>query len=263
MVSPRVLLKTVLQRLRREPLKHLPERSVEAISQFLSGYSLFGGPVSQELGRFDQWLMRSPFWFPDLGKWNRYIHLHSSDGYDSYRKFFSLYGKFAREVPCSSAEPLNPRFQIEPDGFDFYLMLYCINRRPSMYLGNEGSAKTLAAYLAGYFAGKRDAGLTLSRDEKQFLKFEGWMCRTYKYKRNYPWHVLVELWPRNSNSCASFFEEFDAYLTNFGKQPGGLQDLFEVVAQKGSTTIRRRRKLPKQVIRSARPAVWWRSTSNR
>ena len=261
--SPRVLLKTVLTRLRQEPLKQLPERSVEAISQFLSGYSMFGGPVWQELRRFDQWLMQSPFWFPDLGKWDRYIRLHSEDAYDSYRKFFSLYAQFTREVPDSPQGPLDPRFETKADGFDFYQFLYCIGRRPGMYLGNERSAKSLSAYLSGYFAGKLDAGLRLSGDEKQFLRFESWMCRTYKYKRRYPWHILVELWPRNSNSCASFFDEFDAYLTDFGKKPRGLEDRFEVVTQKGCTTIRRRRKLPKEAIRSAQPTVWWRSTANR
>jgi hypothetical protein len=207
--------------------------------------------------------MRSRFWFPDLGRWDRYIRLHSADGYESYRMFFRLYARFTREVPDSPVEPLDPRFDIKANGFDFYQLLYCISRRPSMYLGNQGSAKSLAAYLAGYFAGRLDGGLTLSRDERQFLRFEGWMCRTYKYKRRYPWYILVELWPRSSNSCGSFFDEFDAYLTNFGRQPGGLEDMFEVVAQKGCTTIRRRRKLPKEVMRSARPAVWWRSTANR
>lgn len=236
---------------------------MEAISQFLSGYSMFGGPVWQELRRFDQWLTRSPFWFPDLGKWDRYIRLHSADAYDSYRKFFSLYAKFTREVPDSPEEPVDPRFRIKANEFDFYQFLYGISRRPGMYFGGEGSAKSLAAYFAGYFAGKTDAGLTLSRDEKQFLRFEDWMCRTYEYKRKYPWYIVVELWPRNTTSCASFFAEFDAYLTKFGKQPRGLEDLFEVVVQKGCTTVRRRRKLPKEVMRSARPTVWWRSTVNR
>ena len=101
-------------------------------------------------------------------------------------------------------------------------------------------------------------------DEKEFFRFEGWLRRYHKFAKRYPWYRLVEMWPRGLNSVQSFFAEYDAYLTDFGKKPRGLEDLFEVVTlQKGCTSIRRRRKLPKEVMRSTQPAVWWRSTANR
>ncbi len=261
--SPRVLLRPVLQRLRREPHNFLPERSVGMISQFFSGYSILGGPVWQELVRFESWLTRKFHWPLDIGKWDRFICLNSADGYDSYMSFFKLYSQFVREVPDEPLEPLDPRFELDASKFDFYQLLYCISRRPGMYLGADGSVNSLAAFLAGYFAGKFDSGSKLSRDEKQFLRFEPWMCRTYKFKRRYPWYRLVELWPRNSNSATSFFDEFDAFLTDFGKKPRGLEDLFEVVKDDWSTRFQRKGRIAKPVVPAPESGRWWRQGSRK
>jgi hypothetical protein len=248
----------LLKRLRRKPLELLPERSVDSVARFLSGYSMFGGPVWQELARFEVWLANAFYWPLDVGKWDRFIQLNSADGFESYKKFFSLYSRFVREVPDVTPEPQNSKFELDPDKFDFFEWLYHISRRPSMYFGDDGSVKALAAYLAGFFAGKHDRGLSLSRDEKEFLRFENWLWRTYDFKRRYPWYRLIELWPRNNNSAASFFDEFDAFLTDFGKKPRGLKDLFEVVKNDRSTRIQRRRRIPKRVAPVPNPVRWWR-----
>ena len=85
-------------------------------------------------------------------------------------------------------------------------------------------------------------------------------CRLY---RQYPWYRLVEMWPRARNSFESFFVEYDAFLTNFGKRVGGLEDLFEMVSDEKGTIYRRREKLPKKVIRIPNSSMWWRSPANR
>ena len=257
-VSPRALLKRLLQKLRRNPLDQLPERSVEALSQFLSGYAMFGGPVWQDLVQFELWLTRRFYFPPDVGKWDRFIELNSADGYDSYERFFELYSQFIREVPDSTQRQANPIHELDPKQFDFYQWLYWISCRPGKYFGSNRSATALDAYLSGYFAGKRDSRLSLSRDEKEFLRFENWLWRTYDFKRRYPWYRLVELWPRNVNSAASFFDEFDAFLTDFGKRPRGLEDLFEVVTTEKGKVIRRRRKLPKKPVQLPKTKRHWR-----
>ena len=74
---------------------------------------------------------------------------------------------------------------------------------------------------------------------------------------------VVEMWPCSGlNSLEWFFAWFDAYLTDYGKKPRGLEDLFEVVKEKAGTRFRRRRKLPKEIVRPQEPKVWWRSPVN-
>lgn len=210
---------------------------------------MFGGPVWQEMARFEQWLMTRFYWPLDIGKWDRFIQLNSADRYEGYENFLKLYSQFVRKVPDAGLEPLNPKFEFEPDKFDFYQLLYAISTRPGMYLGWQDSTIALAAYLAGYFEGKKARGLKSTADEKEFLRFEGWLWRSQEFKRRYPWYRLVSMWPYGgTNPVENFFTYFDAYLTDYGKKPRGLEDLFEVVRDEHSTRIERRHKLPKRLI---------------
>src|SRR5262249_10220036 len=122
--------------------------------------------------------------------------------------------------------------------------------------------QSIAACLAGYFAGKKQSGKGLTRDEKEFHCFGKWLCRHHKLTHEYPWYRMVEMWLRARNSLESFFVEYDAFLTNFGKKTRGLEDLFETVSNRGSTIHRRREKLPKEIIRIPGSPMWWRSPAN-
>jgi len=102
--------------------------------------------------------------------------------------------------------------------------------------------QSISAHLAGYFAGKKDARAGLTKDEQVFHRFGDWMCKHKKFTRKYPWHRLVEMWQyRALDSFQCFFEYFNAYLTNFGKNKCGLEDLFETVAANPGTIMRRRK----------------------
>lgn len=259
----RTNLKRLVRELTIRPLNLLPERSVDCLNQFFAGYEIFGRPVWRDLLSFEFWLAERLFYPKDTGaRWWRFIQLNSKDGCNGYEIFCRRYSQYSRRAP-RDVQPTAPDHAYDPDRFDFYQHLYGISRKPGLYLGSGDRVQSLAAYLAGYFRGKRDARIALTSDEKEFFRFEEWLRRHHKFAKRYPWYRLVEMWPRGINSFQSFFAEYDAYLTEFGKKPRGLEDLFEVVTRKGCTTMRRRKKLPKEVIRSAQPSVWWRSTANR
>jgi hypothetical protein len=172
--------------------------------------------------------------------------------------FFHLYSEYSRQAPIDDDSNAQ-EFKLDSANFDFYMHLYAIGRKPGLYLGSGASVQLIAAYLAGYFKGKSDAKVKLSRDEKEFFRFEEWMRLHNKFKRRYPWYRLIEMWPYvNLNSFECFFAYYDSFLTDFGKNPRGLDDLFEVISDKSSTTFRRRKKLPKKLIQSPETKRPWR-----
>lgn len=257
-------LRRLVSKLRKHPLDLLPERSADCLNQFFAGYGIFGPPVWRDLASFERWLTDRLFYPKDTGaRWWRFIQLNSKDYCDGYELFCRLYRQYSRGAPID-IQPTAPDHLFDPRQFDFYLHLYAIGRRPSMYLGSGDRVQLIAAYLAGYFRGKKDARITLTRDEKEFLRFEDWLSRDFKPLKQYPWYRVVEMWPYSGlNSFEWFLAYFDAYLTNYGKKPRGLDDLFEVVKEKVGTSFRRRRKLPKKVVRFQEPKVWWRSPWNK
>ncbi len=262
-IEHRTSLKRLIRELTKRPFHFLPERSADCLNRFFSGYGIFGPPVWRDLTSFEHWLTKRLFYPPDAGaRWWRFIELNSKDSFDGYELFGQLYSEYVRTKPID-LQPTAPDYTFDPAQFDFYQHLYGICRRPGMYLGSGDRVQLLAAYLAGYFKGKKDARITLTRDEKEFLRFEAWLSKGDKLAKQYPWYRVVEMWPRGRNSFESFCANYDAYLTNFGKKARGLEDLFEIVKGKAGTTIRRRKKLPKEIIRSPQPEVWWRSTANR
>jgi uncharacterized protein YneF (UPF0154 family) len=130
--------------------------------------------------------------------------------------------------------------------FDFFLLLYAVSKKPGLYIGLADEVQLLAAIIAGYFIGKKYAHVELTKDEKAFHRFGRWMSKRHGLKREYPWHRLVKMWPcRSLNSFQCFFENFDNYLTDFGKNEGALDDLFETLADSRGTAMRRKSKKPK------------------
>lgn len=257
-VRHRANLKQLVERLKKKPFDCLPERSVECLNQFFNGYNIFGPPVWRDLTSFEFWLAKRLFYPEDAGaRWWRFIQLNSMDNGDSYELFCRLYSQYARHAP-TEIQPTAPEHSFDPARFDFYQHLYGISKKPGLYLGSGDRVQLIAAYVAGYFKGKKDSHVTLTRDEGEFCRFEMWLRKTYRFARQYPWYRLVEMWPRERNSFQSFFAEFDAYLTDFGKKARGLEDLFEFVTDKECTKICRRKILPKEIIRSPRALVWWR-----
>lgn len=257
-------LKKLVGELQKRPFDFLPERSVESLHQFFAGYGIFGPPVWRDLSSFQRWLTKRLSYPQDTDAiWRRYIQLNSKDKFQSYELFFQLYSEYLRQSP-TDLQPDAQDFQADPATFDFYLHLYSVGRKPGLYLGSSDSVQLIAAYLAGYFKGKRDVALKLTRDEKEFLRFEEWMRLHHKYKKHYRWGRMVEMWPWfGLNSFEDFFSSYDAYLTDFGKKPRGLEDLFEVISDGKTTKIRRRSKrvLPKKPIKIQGSRRWWRFTS--
>jgi hypothetical protein len=255
----RKTLNQLVGELKRRPFDFLPERSVESLSQFFAGYGIFGPPVWRDISSFERWLAKRLFYPQDSGaRWWRYIQLNEKDKFHGFELFFQLYSEYLLQK-SADVQPDVQEFQIDPETFDFYLHLYAIGRKPGLYLGSGDSVEKLATYLTGYFKGKRDVKLRLTHDEKEFIRFEKWLSRHRKFKINYPWYRLIEMWRYGGlNSFGCFFAIYDAYLTDYGKKPRGLEDLFEIVEKEVGTTIRRRGKLPKKLILMPETGRWWR-----
>jgi len=253
-------LKRLVHELAKRPLDLLPERSADCLNQFFSGYGILGPRVWRDLSSFENWLANRLFYPKDTGaRWWRFIQLNTKDNCDSYELFCRLYSQYSRRAPID-IQPAAPDHGFDPAQFDFYKHLYAIGRKPGLYLGSSDRVQLLAAYLAGYFRGKKDARIKLTPDEKEFSRFEEWLRRHHRFTSRYPWYRLVEMWRYGGlNSFECFFADYDAYLTNFGKNPRGLEDLFESVSEKGCTTIRRRKRLPKKPILISETKLWWRA----
>jgi hypothetical protein len=262
-IRHRANLKLLVERLENKPFDYLPERSVECLNQFFNGYQIFGPPVWRDLTGFEFWLKDRLVYPEDAGaRWWRFIQLNSRDRCDSFDLFCHLYRQYCKKKP-TDIQPNASEFKMGSDSFDFYQHLYFISKRPGFWIGNSDDVQLLAAHLCGYFAGKEHFGIGLTRDEKQFHRFGEWLRKHHEFANEYPWYRLVEMWPRARNSLESFFVEYDAFLTNFGKRVGGLDDLFEMVSDSGGTNFRRREKVPKELIRIPNSPMWWRSPANR
>lgn len=258
-VRHRKALKSLVQQLKARPLEFLPERSSEGLNQFFAGYGIFGPPVWRDLLSFERWLTKRLFYPQDTGaRWWRFIQLNSKDGFESYELFLRLYSDYLHQKP-EEIQPTAQDWTTDPKTFDFDLQLFAIFRRPGLYLGVGDSVQQIAAYLAGYFKGKKDAGLKVTKYEKEFFKFQNWLQRHIGFKKHYPWYRLVEMWPYGGcNSLECFFANYDAYLTNYGKKARGLEDRFEVISDKTSTRFQRRRKLPAKPVQIPDSKYWWR-----
>lgn len=254
-------LKRLVREISRDRHRYLPERSVDSLNQFFAGYGVFGPPILRDLLSFERWLEKRLFYPQDAGaRWWRRIYLNSMDAGHSCDVFFELYGDYLHGEP-TDVQPDAPDLITDPKAFDFYELLYAIGRKPGLYLGAGHSVHLLASYLAGYFKGKEDSCLKLTRDERQFFGFEKWLNRKYKFEKCYPWYRLVEMWPyAGLNSFECFFANYDAYLTEYGKKAHGLDDLFEAITENGRTTVRRRKKLPKKVTLVPGSRWWWRAS---
>ncbi len=254
-------MKRLVSELKKRPLELLPERSVDCLHQFLDGYGRFGPPVWRDLSYFGRWLTNRLFYpQPEGALWWQVIKLNSRDRFDSYESFHRFYGQYVRQAPMD-IDPAAKDHIIDPAGFDFYAHLYSISRRPGLYFGNADSVHLIAAYLAGYFKGKTDAGLKLTRDEKEFFRFEEWLRRHHRFPQRFPWDRLVDMWRYGSlNSFESFFAHYDLYLTDHARKAHGLEDIFEVVTKNKCTTVRRRlkSKLPKKLIQIPETKRRWR-----
>jgi len=251
-------LKRLIGSMEKRPFEFLPERSVDCLNQFFSGYQIFGPPVWRDLTSFEFWLEKRLSYPTDSGsRWYRYIQLNAKDRCDSFDLFCRLYRQYCRKNPID-VQPTAPEIMLGSSSFDFYKHLYAISKKPGMYMGS-GDVVLIAAYLAGYFAGKKCAEVRLTPDENEFHRFGDWLRRHHKLDQQYPWYRLVEMWPRARNSLQGFFVEYDAFLTDFGKTARGLEDLFEVLSDSGSTTCRRREKAPTELTVIADSPMWWRA----
>lgn len=209
---------------------------------------------------FSGWVMKQLFYPKDTGAgWWRAIQLNARDNFEGFELFLNLYQRFVREVPRVPDNPPKGVWQADKN-YDFYSMLYALSNMPGFWFseGKNASVNLLAAFLSGYFTAKRGAGFKLSRDEKEFFRFADWQHRTQRIGR-YPWYRVADMWRYGGlGSLESFFANYDAYLTDYGKKPRGLEDRYEYVDAKPGRRVQKRKVLPKKLVKLPGTRRWWR-----
>ncbi len=212
-VRHRANLKRVVDCIEKKPFDYLPERSVECLHQFFSGYQIFGPPLWRDLMSFQIWLKKRLEYPEDSGScWSRFIQLNSKDRCDSFDLFCRHYRLYRREKP-RDVHPNAPELTFRSEPFDFYQLLFALSKKPGLFLGSSYDVQSLAAYLAGYFAGKKHSGVGLNRDETEFHRFGKWLCKYHKLTHDFPWHRIVEMW-----SCAQLISDFLCRLRCFSNE---------------------------------------------
>ena len=95
---------------------------------------------------------------------------------------------------------------------DIYDLLKEIKARPALYTGGN-SIFQLQAFIEGYFCAKRDAGIPLSEQEKDFENFHQWLEERLRAKTNLSWAKIIAF--RSSNEIEAtklFFKLFDEFV---------------------------------------------------
>lgn len=72
----------------------------------------------------------------------------------------------------------------------FNELLHKIKKRPGMYLG-EASITRLKIFLMGYSIARRELGLGLTKQEKQFSQFQQWVKYHYQVNSNQGWDKII------------------------------------------------------------------------
>lgn len=140
--------KRILKEFQDRPLQFLPQRSVEAVNLFLSGYAIILPEIKELTSRlFDKWLAPRLFYPNDSGcVWWRRIQLNSRDACEGFDIYIEQFSAFLDQCHVESL-PSYPRGS--GHRFDFFSYLYAIGRRPGLYLGTANSPSLLAAHFDG------------------------------------------------------------------------------------------------------------------
>lgn len=252
----------LVERIQEHPTAFLPERSVNAIRLFLQAYEESRKRPFIELTHFQDWLgSKLPYPTDTSRVWWRMIELNSFDALDGYNLFMRLLRRFVRATaPLKAAPKWSSSIRV-----DLLQYLFMSREKPGLYFGERVSSGHLAAFVNGWLQAKLDKKTPLSRGEKLFLGFNKWLCRDHRFESEVSWHKIVRMWLNSgSDSFGSFHAYLDAYLTDYGKRPGGLDERFVWEEGPHGRVCRRLRprERPSSVLKSDRPTVWWRSVSN-
>lgn len=103
-----------------------------------------------------------------------------------------------------------------------------IRTRPGMYIGHA-SVSDLFMFLVGYKTAKRELGIELSQEEKEFAEhFHDWVQQRFNVRTNNSWAKIILLFTRDEKDA---FECFYKLLDEFKQQDKSLDGNGEKVIE--------------------------------
>ena len=102
---------------------------------------------------------------------------------------------------------------------ELYELIRKIQKRPALYLGQK-SLSHLQVFLDGYTFARRQSGIPLSDQEKEFEGFQEWMEQRFKQPNNQSWTKIILFYSEDEAQALDlFWELFDQFVKEYQKQP--------------------------------------------
>ncbi|MCL1474659.1 hypothetical protein [Argonema antarcticum] len=94
----------------------------------------------------------------------------------------------------------------------FYDLLQKIKQRPSLYLGNR-SINHLQVFLDGYTFARRQLGVPLTEEEREFENFQEWIEQRFNQPSTQSWARIILFYSEDERDALdSFFELFEDFI---------------------------------------------------
>ncbi len=98
-----------------------------------------------------------------------------------------------------------------------YDLLQRIKQRPGMYLG-KSSITRLSMLLMGYSLARREVGLPITKQEKEFGGFQEWIQEKFKITSSHGWDSIILFYSADEREAfENFFQLFEKFLN--GESP--------------------------------------------
>lgn len=93
-----------------------------------------------------------------------------------------------------------------------YNLIDRVKQRPGMYLGKT-SITRFRMFLMGYSMARREMGLSLTEQEKEFGKFQGWVQKRFNITSTQGWDSIILFYSEDEKDALNtFFELFQEFL---------------------------------------------------
>ncbi len=208
----------LLQRIKREPLKHLGGLSPRLLHSYFEGYSqaltFHGQPViagNVGLKEFNRWFMANAYSGPQ--GWASYCVL-LTDTEEQALELFYEFRSIAKKAKWKDDDSFPPiALDVQMSVLDL-IRSDAIRQRPAMYFGNSGWLSGIWAMWSGYVWAESDLGIGTSIDREMFVGFKDWLRKRFEFAQEANFGKLFEFLALNvkENALENFFDHLDLFL---------------------------------------------------
>ncbi|MEH2436545.1 MAG: hypothetical protein V7K25_20260 [Nostoc sp.] len=217
-------LAKLLQDIKDNPTLYLDRPSITCLHSFLVGYL---GTLSKLGFTQEGWAMEGfQEWIQERAKtkvsqsWAGIILFGGSER-SAFYSFFKLFDEFLKREEISKNEinevGENLKYNVDdlkPRIYDYNLseLLGRIKKSPGMFLGTASITK-FDMYLRGYILAKRELGLALTNQEREFEGFQSWVKEKYEINSGQSWAKIILFYSIDEyEALQKFFELYEEYL---------------------------------------------------